>query len=672
METEETIRQRRHRLATVPRACEACKIRKIRCDRSNPCSNCRASGLTCQNPTVPPENQPKQDRIAHLEKEVNQLKERLSVVEAQLTKDRQRPNAKLSASHDHPVNTSPAAASPAGGVYQGHSSFGTQSVQAGEVAQQIVGAEVPQNGLNLDSSFLQISDVLQPNDGFTALENYQLSNGPSSRRLPEFDPLPSEIVIAILQEMKVNRPIFLCSYVINDPELLEKLCQSTYFPISPPSLGQITAMYGLLFCLLKEYIAFQHPLSKKYDLAANLVKCERNFTAGIETYDMMAVPSFENVLSLALGTFKAQEDGKPLLCCSLLSAAASHCRMLGYSRQSTYNKYDARTAENIKRVFWTLYTFDKNLSLLEGRVSYLQDCEIELGYPECSPNPAFRAWDESFVAGIKLAQLQGQIFHRLYLVGTLRISAPQRAQDVDELANDLRTWYSDLGKIEGSGINHPQVYELSRRSWDIMYYSTLTLVLRATSLSGAATELNTQCFQAARSALSSHLTCFGKYESSESPGLLSESDYANWVLHSASFTPFLVIFVHAIAATSIEDVNLLDEVVEALRRIRKTSQASERLYTVCATFSRLGRGLVEARKANIGMYNQQEDSLRLDGNSGGIFTFGLDSGDDVGFTFDFGDQLNAVDAGEVSALLNEWADGQSSIMTILGTNFGGH
>ncbi|KAH6874588.1 hypothetical protein B0T10DRAFT_415193 [Thelonectria olida] len=189
--------------------------------------------------------------------------------------------------------------------------------------------------------------------------------------------------------------------------------------------------------------------------------------------------------------------------------------MLGYSRQSTYNKYDAKTAENIKRVFWTLYTFDKNLSLLEGRISYLQDCEIELAYPGCSPNPAFRAWDESFIAGIKLAQLQGQIFHRLYLAGSRQISASQRAQDVDELANALRAWYSDLGK-------------LSRRSWDIMYYSTLTLVLRASSLSGTAMELNAQCFQAARLALGSHLTCFGKYESSESPGLLSESDYANW------------------------------------------------------------------------------------------------------------------------------------------------
>lgn len=83
-------------------------------------------------------------------------------------------------------------------------------------------------------------------------------------------------------------------------------------------------------------------------------------------------------------------------------------------------------------------------------------------------------------------------------------------------------------QIDGTGINHAQVYELSRRSWDIMYYSTLTLVLRASSLSRSATELNSQCFQAARSALDSHLTCFQKYERAESPGILTESDYANW------------------------------------------------------------------------------------------------------------------------------------------------
>lgn len=202
-------------------------------------------------------------------------------------------------------------------MYQGNSSFGKQSIQAGEVAQQIVGGQAAQGEAGLNSSFLQMSNVLESNNVFMALDNYQLLKGDSSRRLPELEPIPSDLVLAILQETKsnhsprwpdvgvlttiVNRPIFLCSYVINDPGLLESLCQGTYFPISPPSLGHVTAMHGLLYCLLKEFIALQHPLSRKYDLAVSLATCGKNFAAGVETYDIMVVPCFENVLSLTLG-----------------------------------------------------------------------------------------------------------------------------------------------------------------------------------------------------------------------------------------------------------------------------------------------------------------------------------------------------------------------------------
>lgn len=141
------------------------------------------------------------------------------------------------------------------------------------------------------------------------------------------------------------------------------------------------------------------------------------------------------------------------------------------------------------------------------------------------------------------------------------------------------------------------------------------------------------------------------------------------VLHSASFTPFLVIFLHAIAATSTTDLSLLEEVVETLRRVRTTSQASERLYTVCATFARLARGLIEARGGGVGMYNEQEDHLRIDGAFGqGVFAFGLEGAAGSFGVSEFEDQLDGIDAGELSALLGEWVDGQASVMRILEGN----
>ena len=35
------------------RSCQSCRIRKIKCDRKNPCANCTRSGWTCEYPSPP-------------------------------------------------------------------------------------------------------------------------------------------------------------------------------------------------------------------------------------------------------------------------------------------------------------------------------------------------------------------------------------------------------------------------------------------------------------------------------------------------------------------------------------------------------------------------------------------------------------------------------------------
>jgi hypothetical protein len=82
--------------------------------------------------------------------------------------------------------------------------------------------------------------------------------------------------------------------------MVEDLFRKVYFPTEPLSVGHVTAMHGILLCLLKEFIAFKDPLAEKYDLPSYMPTIEKNFNAGLETYEMLAVPSFENVLALVL------------------------------------------------------------------------------------------------------------------------------------------------------------------------------------------------------------------------------------------------------------------------------------------------------------------------------------------------------------------------------------
>lgn len=60
-------------------------------------------------------------------------------------------------------------------------------------------------------------------------------------------------------------------------------------------------MHGVLFFILKELIAIKDPLCQKFDLAFHLDHCEQNFITAIETYEVLAVPSFENILALTMG-----------------------------------------------------------------------------------------------------------------------------------------------------------------------------------------------------------------------------------------------------------------------------------------------------------------------------------------------------------------------------------
>lgn len=73
----------------------------------------------------------------------------------------------------------------------------------------------------------------------------------------------------------------------------------------------------------------------------------------------------------------------------------------------------------------------------------------------------------------------------------------------------------------------PVVFELSKKHWDVMYYSTITLVLIKASTTEAEFGISGKCLEAARAGLQSHLTCFSSYQTN-SPGLVSESDYASW------------------------------------------------------------------------------------------------------------------------------------------------
>lgn len=120
--------------------------------------------------------------------------------------------------------------------------------------------------------------------------------------------------------------------------------------------------------------------------------------------------------------------------------------MLGYHREITYRNDRTGNSENTRRLFWTAYTFEKHISLF-GRALSILNFDIDARYPALSTDPAVRPWDESFIMGIKLADIQGQIYDRPYSTAALRTAYSERAQHVQQLTNSMQQWRTEIQQV---------------------------------------------------------------------------------------------------------------------------------------------------------------------------------------------------------------------------------
>ncbi|KAJ5658308.1 uncharacterized protein N7484_001957 [Penicillium longicatenatum] len=376
----------------------------------------------------------------------------------------------------------------------------------------------------------------------------------------------------------------------------------------PVSAGNVAAMHGIFYFLMKESITRKDTLSKELNLEAHIESCKKSFESAIESYDVLTVPTLENVIALVMGMLKAQDESKPL------------------------------------------------------------DFDVDVRLPSANSDPAIRPWDEAFSYIIKLAEIEGQIYNKLYSATALKATSSERSMHIQEIELAMQECHRRRYAIETSKLTQPDIFDICQRTWDVLYYSAMTSLLRASSSLNKGGEISSKCFEAARSCLRCHLRCFPDYSNSE---IFSVADYANWILLYSSFTPFIVIFLHAIAATSMDDVKLLEEVVSTLHHARGVSSASERLYSIGANFARVARGLVEAQKSCVGQYNEQEDSLLLSGDTRRPDAFGSDtsnSQDPLGV--DMMDYLTYPEAQDMSALFGSWDCGQPSAMDLFGTSLG--
>lgn len=142
---------------------------------------------------------------------------------------------------------------------------------------------------------------------------------------------------------------------------------------------------------------------------------------------------------------------------------------------------------------------------------------------------------------------------------------------------------------------------------DVIFYSVVTTLHRAAGPSSNSVEITSACYEAAKKSLQSHLHFFPAFKSYGDVEILAS--YVTWILLYCSWTPLIVVFLHAIASSSKEDVKLLEETEESLEPIKHLNQQSEQVYGLCKIFCKLAKAYVEQNSTFPGVYNMQEDTV---------------------------------------------------------------
>lgn len=103
--------------------------------------------------------------------------------------------------------------------------------------------------------------------------------------------------------------------------------------------------------------------------------------------------------------------------------------------------------DSTRRLFWTIYVFDKKISFLLGRSSHMQDSEIDSEPPVASTDLNLQPWDECFLPGIKLARIHGQIHNDLYSVISMKTPVLERSEVIIGRHMDVVQWRGDFHEV---------------------------------------------------------------------------------------------------------------------------------------------------------------------------------------------------------------------------------
>ncbi|KAM0114342.1 hypothetical protein ACP6JC_009140 [Aspergillus fumigatus] len=530
---------------------------------------------------------------------IDALQEQLAAIQNTLQQIAQSPSPLPIPQSTHPAAVD-VPATPSAPLFEGQSSFNNEVIIARDAAFSAVATSQPGR---VDAHVSAVLSSLR-----NSLDRQQGSSTviePLSQAKVEL--LPQEFVIALIKKVK-----------------------------DPIPAGSLTLLHGLLYYIIRDYLHEECSDLARFDLAAYAGFCERHFLAGLKSYEMMCDPTLQKVQALLIGIIKAQEESDLQLCWTYLALAFNMCQSMGLHRSAALKHDPVPIADAKRHAFWSLYTIDKNLSLNLGLASHFQNHDIDAEFFAPSDNPHYRPWDLMTLTTIDFATLQGRIYDRLYSTSATQATESERLKSIEELSSDLMLVRERLLGIDVSqGLYAESLHGMAACA-DFITHSVMTVILRAQTRSSNAMAITSQCYEAAVRALQSHLECFTYFRNRKTH---KQTEYVNCTF----------------------DLALLQDTVQSLQLFKGLSRGSDRLYTICAAFSRTAQILVDSEETLEGLTQHRDGSLVMPALDSNIALPNVDWPENV-----FDSHMNSTD---ISMFLNDFIGTHRSVMDILNSDY---
>lgn len=609
------------------RACDQCRLKKIRCDKEWPCSNCRTARRTCTSTGVGQRPKEPRQRVlisSQYERKIDRIETRLGSIEVLLknvlssaaTDASKFIHTPATTATDFNIQTTSSNAdydsASEESALGGDSGLTVHTAFASEFLERAV-KRAPLKALDpkMESALTNLRQLVEMQ------KKRSISHGP---RFPLQQPVPpggvsklamppQATVAALLRHVKTAPPTFftiLCTLVgIKD---FSELCSAVYFPTE----DYPDAIFAVVNAMLYNLFVEQHSLAKeeavREEYSKYVIICKTNLETTLANFPLFLSPKIENVQALLLGCLYAIDVSRPSVAWHLITMAAWLCQAGGYHRTESLRNDPPLVARQKKIVFWHVYTLDKGLGLRLGRASVIAECDIDIprefevnGFDHLTSTTFPTLW-------VKISSLQSRIYEQLY--SPVALASPQadlvqRAQvlaaesskleiETDETREKVSTLLKSIGTSE--------VVDVFIKGDEVQFYVTKTLIYRVIPApEGSITRFCDECLDAARHAMKTHQECVVFMDIST----YMRSMYIHWNLLLTPFAPFFVLFCYVIETSSLADLKVLQDFVDSLEGGRGLSEPIDKLYLLCKVMFDIAKLYVEAKTQQ----QQDENSI---------------------------------------------------------------